>query len=84
MTDSNGRFEFDNVTSGTYNVTITKDGYQTISQRVTTTAGNASDMGAIVISSASVSTNDAPVEVIVIILVPLLVGVFLVIGRRKK
>ena len=83
-TDANGNFVFDNVTAGTYNVTITKDGYQTVTQQVTTTVGNTSDLGALSVASAPSSNNDTLIVVGVIVVLAVLIGAFLLIRHRKK
>ena len=83
-TDANGNFVFDNMTAGTYNVTITKDGYQTVTQQVTTTVGNTSDLGALSVASAPSSNNDTLIVVGVIVVLAVLIGAFLLIRHRKK
>ena len=83
-TDANGNFVFDNVTAGTYNVTISKDGYQTVTQQVTTTVGNTSDLGALSVSSAPSSNDDTVIVVGVIVVLAVLIGAFLLIRQRKK
>lgn len=47
-TDANGVFSFCNVTTGSYNLTVSKAGYQTVTQNdITTTAGRTTELGSI-------------------------------------
>ncbi len=86
-TDANGYFEFNNVTSGSYTLTISKDGYKTLTQNVTTAAGETTALGTLSAEANPASTsndNTLLIAVVVIVIVALLVGGFLVMQRRKK
>ncbi len=83
-TDANGAFVFDNVTAGSYNVTISKSGYQTMTEQVNSTAAGTSDLGSISVSSVAGSNDDALIAVGVIVIVAVLIGAFLLIRHRKK
>ncbi len=85
-TDANGHFVLDNVTAGTYNVTVTKNGYTALTQSVSTTAGTTSGLGTLVVQSApsSPSSNNGPMIVVMIIVIVALLAVALVMYRKRK
>ncbi len=86
-TDATGYFEFDNVTSGSYVLTITKDGFKTVTQNVSAAAGETTIMAPLSAqsSAANASTDyTLPLVAGVIVILALLGTVFLVMKRRKK
>ncbi len=88
-TDANGYFEFNNVTSGSYTLTISKDGYKTFTQNVTTAAGETNALGTLSAEANPAGTgtsndNTLLIGAGIIGIVALLVGGFLVMTRRKK
>ena len=62
-TDVYGYFEFDNVTSGTYTLTIAKDGYQTVTQTVSTAAGQTTALSPLSMQS-NASSNDYTLPIV--------------------
>ena len=84
-TDANGYFEFNNVTSGSYMLTISKDGFKTITQNVTAAAGETTSLGTMS-AEASPSSTDNTLLIAAggIGIVALLAGAFLLLKRRKK
>ena len=83
-TDDNGYFEFDNVTAGSYTLTVTKDGFQTMTETVSTSAGQTSNIGSLS-TQASPSTSDYT-WLIGGTLIGVLAGLFLIVllARRRK
>jgi hypothetical protein len=79
-----GGFFFENVTSGTYNLTIQRQGFETMTLKVTVTAGDTTDLGTIVIKKQSFLDDMWVVAGIsvVAVAVSLLVG-WLVLKKRK-
>jgi Carboxypeptidase regulatory-like domain/Bacterial Ig-like domain len=57
MTDGNGTFVFQNVTAGSYNLDVSKDGYQDTSQNVSTASGQTTNTGVVLLEKSS-STGD--------------------------
>ena len=84
-TDVYGYFEFNNLTSGSYTMTVTKDGYKTITQNVTATVGETTVLPPLIMQS-NASSNDytLPIAAGAIGIVAVLAGVFVVLKRRKK
>lgn len=83
-TDVNGRFEFTSVPSGSYTLTITKDGFQTVNRAVDAVAGSTVPMG-----SMSLRTSDPGSSVpIMLIGAVSMIAVALVVSimvlRRRK
>jgi hypothetical protein len=89
MTDANGRFVFENVTSGSYTLTIEKDGYVHASVDVTVEVDETVNLGQVVMTLTSndeVSVSDSTlllVGVVTIMAIIALAGVFLFMKRRK-
>ena len=86
-TDANGHFEFDNVASGSYTMTVSKAGYQTLEQNVTADAGKTNELSTVSMtaSAASASSTDytLPIAAGLIVIVVLLIA-FVAVKRRKK
>jgi parallel beta-helix repeat protein len=85
-TDVNGHFVFDNVTAGTYDLTISKDGYATITRSVSTYAGQTSDLGSLSVLAASgnSSSNDLLIAgAAFVVIVALLAAAFLLFRRKR-
>ncbi len=83
-TDANGYFEF-NVTSGIYTLTISKDGFRTVTQNVTTVAGQTTALGTLSAEAIPSSTDSTLlIAVGAVGIVALLAGVFLLLRGRKK
>jgi parallel beta-helix repeat protein len=85
-TDANGRYVFDNVVPGTYNLTVTKDGYKTTTQSVTARAGLNTDAG--VLSVQATTSNSSSNDMLIIgaafvVIVALLAAAFLLMRRKK-
>ena len=84
-TDANGYFEFTNVTSGLYTLTISKDGYKTITQSVPAVAGETTALGTLSAQSNAASSDDTLlIAGGAIGIVALLAIAFLVLRRRKN
>jgi LPXTG-motif cell wall-anchored protein len=84
-TDANGYFEFKNVTSGSFTLTISKDGYKTITQSVSTVAGETTALGTLsAVANDSEADNTLLIAGGAIGIVALLAIAFLVLKRRKK
>ena len=83
-TEATGYFIFYNVTADSYNLTISKDGYQTLTYKVTASAANPADLGSLtMLSSDSTSDNSLVIATgasVVIIILGLGIVLF---GRRK-
>ena len=86
-TDANGAFSFSNVTEGSYNLTVSKDGYQPVTRNgITIAAEQTTDIGPISVQAA-VSTSDSGLTVTVVavaIIALLAVGALAFFKRRKK
>jgi hypothetical protein len=84
----NGYFEFVGVPSGSYTLTITKDGFQTITQTVSTSAGETTDLATLSIAkTASANGDDGSMLWIAgafVVLVAALLIVGFLLYRRKK
>ncbi|HEY3420632.1 MAG TPA: right-handed parallel beta-helix repeat-containing protein [Methanomassiliicoccales archaeon] len=84
-TDANGYFELKNVTSGSYTLTISKDGYKTVTQSVSTAAGETTALGTLsALASESSSDNTLLIAGGAIGIIALLAAAFLLLQRRKK
>jgi len=82
-TDAFGHFSFTNVTTGSYNMYVSKDGYQTITQNVNTTAGQTNYLGLL-----NVQANSAPLDLEMIIgilvVIAAVLGVGVLLLRKRK
>jgi parallel beta-helix repeat protein len=87
-TDANGHFEFKNVTSGSYTLTVTKDGYQIVTQSVIIQAGQTNEAAALSMAAAAATETTSDNSLLIgagaIGIVALLAGLFFVLKRRKK
>jgi len=86
-TDENGAFTIDNVPSGVYTMTITKDGHPTVTRDVETTAGQTNDLGAVNLVSGSTGSGGIDGTIIMVAavaLVAVIAGFLLLAGRRLK
>jgi hypothetical protein len=84
-TDASGAFAFHNVTAGTYNVTISKDGYKPITQTLSTAAGRTSDLGSLSLEASTTSNSDYLVIIAVaVVVVVALLGIISLNLRHKK
>jgi hypothetical protein len=87
-TDVNGYFELTAVPSGSYTLTITKDGFQTVTQTVSTEAGETTDLATLSIAkTASANGDDGSMLWIAgafVVLVAALLIVGFLLYRRKK
>lgn len=83
-TDTQGHFHFDNVSSGSYALIVTMDGYDDLSLDVSLVAGQAGHVGTLVLSASSVGTEDWLLIVVVIAIAALVGAVLLWAYRRKK
>jgi len=86
-TDSNGAFTIENVPSGVYTMTITKDGHPTVTRDVETTAGQTNDLGAVNLVSESTGSGGIDGTIIMVAAVALvaaMVAFLLMAGRRLK
>jgi hypothetical protein len=89
-TGADGHYAFDNVTTGTYNLTVTLNGYQTTTQHdVSTSAGKTTDLSPLsleVSSSSTTNSNNGLLVPMLVIVVLALLGVsgYLFFIRRKK
>jgi parallel beta-helix repeat protein len=82
--DANGHFEFDNVTSGSYTMTISKAGYQTVERNVTAAAGETNDLDSLSLAASATSSDyTLPIAVGLIGIVALLLAL-VALKRRKK
>ena len=82
-TDAFGRFSFTNVTAGSYDMSVGKDGYHTISQNVNTTAGQMNDLGFLSLPATSSAADiGLIIGIIVAIVAVLLISVFAM--RKQK
>jgi hypothetical protein len=86
-TDENGAFTIENVPSGVYTMTITKDGHPTVTRDVETTAGQTNDLGAVNLVSESTGSGGIDGTIIMVAAVALvaaMVAFLLMAGRRLK
>lgn len=87
-TDVNGNFAFDNVTAGTYDLTVSKDGYQTMTKSVSATADATNDLGSMSMQptapAASSSNDGLLIGAVIVVIAALLAGLFLFFRRKKK
>lgn len=85
-TDSAGHFEFLNVSSGSYTMTVTKSGYQPFTETVSASPGHTTDIGTVSPAATPSSSPDYTlvlVALVVVVIVVVLVALVLV-RRRKK
>ena len=86
-TDSNGAFTIENVPSGVYTMTITKEGHPTVTRSVETTAGQTNDLGAVNLVGEPTSSGGIDGTIIMVaavVLVAAMVAFLLMAGRRLK
>ncbi|MDW5562250.1 MAG: carboxypeptidase regulatory-like domain-containing protein [Methanomassiliicoccus sp.] len=85
-TDVNGHFEFTGVPSGTYTMTVTKDGYVTMTQQVTVTAGQSSSLATMSMASSAASGGDSGwmLGIVGVVVVAMLAVGFIVYRYKKK
>jgi hypothetical protein len=84
ISDSNGYFEFNNVTSGSYTITINQSGFEIITQTVSTTSGETIVLVLVSEQNGEASEDDAPIIVGVIVVIAALMIIFLTSLIRKK
>jgi hypothetical protein len=83
-TDENGHFRFTNVTTGSYTLTVEKDGYETFTRDVSTTAGGTSEMGTLSVEAKPAADNTALLIGMVVVIVAIAaIGGFLFMRRKK-
>ena len=82
-TDSNGMFSIDNVTAGSHQVTVTKDGYQPMTQDLSTGTAGSIDLASTATPASSPTDYSWLILIVGALLVALLV-MLLVVRRRKK
>ncbi len=86
-TDENGAFTIENITSGVYTLTITKDGHPTVTRDVETTAGQTNNLGAVNMVSGSNGSGGIDGTIIMaaaVAVVAAIAGFLLLAGRRLK
>jgi hypothetical protein len=86
-TDENGAFTIENVPSGVYDLTITKDGHPTVTKSVETTAGQTNNLGAVNLvneSTGSGGIDGTIIMVAAVALVAAMVAFLLMAGRRLR
>lgn len=85
-TDANGAFSFSNVLAGSYNLTIGKTGYETVTRNVSTIAGETTALGSLSVTTAGATpNNDIGIMVIVaVVAIIALLFVLIVFMRRRK
>jgi|GEM_PF-714008 len=83
MTNATGYFFFSNVTSGTYNLIVEKDGYQTIMQSVSTAAGLTDDLGLLSIQANTSVPDSGPIVFTIIAIIVVLTVTLIVVRKRK-
>jgi len=86
-TDENGAFTIENVPSGVYTMTITKEGHPTVTRSVETTAGQTNDLGAVNLVGEPTSSGGIDGTIIMVaavVLVAAMVAFLLMAGRRLK
>lgn len=84
-TDANGHFIFTEVAAGSFNMTVTKDGYQTMTVNVIVTDGTTNDLGALSVQTSTPSTGDGIIvaAVALAIVAGIVVAAALLFRRRK-
>jgi hypothetical protein len=87
-TDSNGYFAFASVPSGSYTLTVTKDGYENMTQTVSVSAGQTTALGSLGASS-TVTSGAGDLDSLLIMggalaIVILLAGFLILVYRRNK
>lgn len=81
MTDDNGCFVLRNVTSGTYDITVKMEGYETITESATVSAGAISDIGTL--SLKGITDNGALVLVTIVAITAALLAAALLLVRKR-
>ncbi len=84
-TDASSNFVLDHVAPGTYDLTVTKDGYAAMIKSVSATAGETNDLGSLsvqAIDPAAPSSNNS--LLIGAVIVVLLLGVMFFSGERRR
>jgi cobalamin biosynthesis Mg chelatase CobN len=87
-TDSNGHFELTGVPSGSYTLTVTKDGYRTITQTVNTSAGASTALETLsmakIVSGSGNSDGPMWIAGVIVVIAALLIVGFLIYRRKKS
>ncbi|MGD0817083.1 MAG: carboxypeptidase-like regulatory domain-containing protein [Methanomassiliicoccales archaeon] len=86
-TDTKGHFSFENVLSGKYTLNATKAGLEPITQNVSASAGQTSELGALsalASPSTTISDNGLIIGAAAVLIVALLLLFLVFIRRRKK
>ncbi|OPX64363.1 MAG: hypothetical protein A4E29_00130 [Methanomassiliicoccales archaeon PtaB.Bin134] len=86
-TDENGAFTIENVPSGVYTMTISKEGHPTVTRSVETTAGQTNDLGAVNLVGEPTGSGGIDGTIIMlaaVVLVAAMVAFLLMAGRRLK
>ena len=86
VTDANGSFVFDNVSAGTYDLTVTKDGYLLTTQSISAADGQMTDLGMVSLQSSSGSSSDSVpiIAGMAVITVAVLAGLFFLRKRGNR
>lgn len=84
VTDSNGRFEFDNLTAGNYSLTVINNGRTALTEDVSVVAGQTVDLGVLRIGGGILGLVFIVLIPLAIIIVVVVVVVYLLLRRRKR
>jgi hypothetical protein len=84
-TNSTGGFSLSNVPSGSYNVTFSKEGYNTITRSVATAAGETTNLGPVKVEATPSSSDNTVLYIgIGAVAIVLLALLLFVLMRRRK
>jgi uncharacterized membrane protein len=88
-TDAYGNFAINNVTGGSYSITVAKDGFTTKLQSVSATTGQTTNVGTLSVqvnvSGNPSSDGDLMIGAVVVVIVAMLaIGAIVFIRRRNK
>ena len=85
-TDANGHFEFDEIASGTYTLTVTKDGYKVLSQNLSAAVGEGRDLGTLSLQALGKAGGDTPLGlgILAVVIAAGVLGVALYSRKRQN
>lgn len=82
-TDKNGYFKLEHIPSGTYILSVVKDGYEYKEQYITVEAGNNTEIGTMTVKGTG-GGSDWIIYVVVIVVAAVAIGLFVLVRRDRS